>query len=101
MSDKQTLEIKLCKHCHMELSLANPSGICSHVEYPDYCEVCKGTIAWEKEESILALRAATEAMYNEFQRIYSQYNYVMEDKDLVDSGIFADVRQALSRFPHV
>lgn len=30
-----------CPHCKMSKTLANPSGYCNHVYYPNNCNVCK------------------------------------------------------------
>lgn len=35
--------VSVCKHCHMDLSLRNPSGYCDHLEYPTYCDHCNIT----------------------------------------------------------
>lgn len=34
-------EIKLCNHCGQNLAIANPSGYCNHVYYPENCKVCQ------------------------------------------------------------
>jgi hypothetical protein len=33
-------DMKTCKHCEGDLELANPSGYCSHIYYPEGCEIC-------------------------------------------------------------
>lgn len=30
----------LCRHCHMDLAIRNPSGFCDHLYYPENCEIC-------------------------------------------------------------
>jgi len=42
-----------CPHCHEDIALANPSGFCSHVYYPDNCAVCSAP-----ERARLRLNAA-------------------------------------------
>jgi hypothetical protein len=39
-------DIKKCKHCGGDLTIRNPTGICDHLYYPDYCKICK-----QREES--------------------------------------------------
>lgn len=43
---------ELCKHCGGEIRITNPKGFCSHVYYPDNCEVCSAkeepASDWEK-----------------------------------------------------
>ena len=31
---------RICQHCKGQVALANPSGFCSHIHYPEACEVC-------------------------------------------------------------
>ena len=35
-------EDNTCNHCGMAITIRNPSGFCDHLEYPEYCDVCKG-----------------------------------------------------------
>lgn len=30
-----------CPHCKMDKAIRNPSGYCDHLNYPEYCDVCK------------------------------------------------------------
>lgn len=30
----------ICNHCHMDVTIRNPSGFCDHLYYPDNCDVC-------------------------------------------------------------
>jgi (p)ppGpp synthase/HD superfamily hydrolase len=30
-----------CKHCGFQKELANPSGFCNHVHYPEGCDICR------------------------------------------------------------
>jgi hypothetical protein len=36
-----TWEKKICSHCGYPIGYANPSGVCSHIYYPDNCIICK------------------------------------------------------------
>lgn len=29
-----------CEHCGGDLKIRNPMGICDHLYYPEYCEIC-------------------------------------------------------------
>jgi hypothetical protein len=45
---------RICKHCGGDLDLANPTGTCSHIYYPEDCEIClnenrMGTLGKGKE----------------------------------------------------
>jgi len=36
-----TEAIKKCEHCGGNLAIANPSGYCNHVYYPENCKICE------------------------------------------------------------
>ncbi len=37
-----------CRHCHGDTAISNPSGFCSHVHYPDACDICEKLVLAEK-----------------------------------------------------
>lgn len=39
-----------CWHCGGDISIANPKGCCSHIHYPESCDVCSGRLDTEKKE---------------------------------------------------
>ena len=39
---------KICPHCKMDKDLANPSGFCNHLHYPEACEVCEFMVKVKK-----------------------------------------------------
>ncbi len=32
---------RICEHCNMPIRIRNPSGFCDHLQYPEYCDICK------------------------------------------------------------
>jgi hypothetical protein len=32
---------EICPHCHGPIHIRNPSGICDHLYYPEYCKICE------------------------------------------------------------
>jgi len=32
----------ICQHCKGDIRIANPSGFCNHVYYPECCDICNG-----------------------------------------------------------
>ena len=43
---------KICEHCKEPIELANPSGYCNHVHYPEGCKVCDEHINGKPEKTI-------------------------------------------------
>jgi len=41
--------VTLCQHCGGDTQIANPTGTCNHIYYPDNCDVCSRREAQEKQ----------------------------------------------------
>lgn len=77
-------KINICEHCNGDINIANPTGTCNHVYYPDYCEVCKKRERAKRKEIIYTTYATFpdthEADYigPSFRDLYSAQYYCAE-----------------------
>lgn len=64
-----------CDHCGYDTAIRNPSGYCDHLQYPDYCEICKNanltsiSIVWSAEDVLsrdanLSLKQVPKVLYH-------------------------------------
>ncbi len=55
-SDQVEMSFKpsgICTHCGGDIAIANPTGICNHIQWPDHCEVCKENASTIPDERVV------------------------------------------------
>jgi len=61
---------KKCKHCGYPITLRNPSGICDHLYYPEYCPTCKAAHTKPGEKTIEDCVALAELKWPGFKGLH-------------------------------
>lgn len=81
---------QLCDHCKMDIEIANPSGYCNHVYYPDNnCDECKRMRGAKEVSEVARLRVQNEDLS---ERLTVAEKEIGRLEDEVTS-LEADVRQ--------
>ena len=77
-------QAKFCPHCKQDRQEENPSGFCSHLDYPNNCAKCQRI--WVELNKFRIIRNQAKEDYNRIVKpAFAEY-YRVKEKIISDEG---------------
>jgi hypothetical protein len=89
----------ICDHCGHDVALRNPSGVCDHLYYPEYCATCRGTSRDEIPKRLHAIYGARVQEAEWYRTYFGELSWDWNRLDDVAKQAWREVAAALERVP--